>query len=66
MVYMRQHFEKHWHMFEEHSDLAVKIYHSQSQTSNTEIGECVAVHSEGIMGFSWREKENSVNYVQVP
>jgi len=37
-----------------------------SQISSTEIGECVAVHCEGIMGFSWREKEDSVSYIQVP
>lgn len=29
MVCVRQHFEKHWHMLEEHLDLAGKIYHSQ-------------------------------------
>jgi len=29
MVCIRQHFEKHWRMLEEHSDLAGKIYHSQ-------------------------------------
>jgi len=65
MVSIRQHFVKHLHMLEEHSDVAGKISLS-SQTNNTAVGECVAVHSEGIMGFSWREKEDSVSYIQVP
>jgi hypothetical protein len=29
MVCVRQHFEKRWHILEEHSDSAGKIYHSQ-------------------------------------
>jgi hypothetical protein len=37
-----------------------------SQTNNTEITECVAAHSEGVVGFSCRNKEDCVSYIQVP
>jgi len=34
-----------------------------SQTSNTEIGECVAVHCEGTMGFSWGGRKRTVSVI---